>query len=75
MGRNNSKIRLRVTDVLFSGMSCKASCNVKDVLSCSPNGEIITKTSVRELGKPLTRKGTNGRHHDYIPYCGLFNQM
>nr|XP_058956299.1 alpha-1,3-mannosyl-glycoprotein 4-beta-N-acetylglucosaminyltransferase C-like [Pocillopora verrucosa] len=37
-------------------MSCKASCNVKDVLSCSPNGEIITKTSVRELGKPLTRK-------------------
>ena len=67
MGRNNSKIRLRVTDVLFSGMSCKASCNVKDVLSCSPNGEIITKTSVRELGKPLTRKGTKWKASRLYP--------
>ncbi|XP_022788951.1 alpha-1,3-mannosyl-glycoprotein 4-beta-N-acetylglucosaminyltransferase C-like isoform X2 [Stylophora pistillata] len=37
-------------------MTCEVSCNVKDILSCSPLGKIITKTSVRELGKSLTRK-------------------
>ena len=30
-----------------------------DFLSCSKDGEIITKTSVREIGNPLTKKGTD----------------
>ena len=29
-----------------------------DFVSCSKGGEIITKTSVREIGNPLTKKGT-----------------
>jgi len=29
-----------------------------DFVSCSKSGEIITKTSVREIGKPLRKKGS-----------------
>ena len=32
--------------------------SLDDFLSCSKGGEIITKTSVREIGNPLTKKGT-----------------
>ena len=43
---------------LFEGMNCKSSCSEDDVLSCSQNGaELITKSSVREIGKPIKRKG------------------
>ena len=44
----------------FLGTSCATtSITEDDFLFCSQNGEdVITKSSVREIGKPLTRKGT-----------------
>ncbi|KAJ7333068.1 Alpha-1,3-mannosyl-glycoprotein 4-beta-N-acetylglucosaminyltransferase C [Desmophyllum pertusum] len=41
---------------LSLGVNCETSCNQDDIVSCSQNGEVITKSSVREIGKPLTRK-------------------
>ncbi|KAL9965418.1 hypothetical protein ACROYT_G029217, partial [Oculina patagonica] len=41
---------------LSQSMNCETSCNRDDFVSCSQNGEIITKSSVREIGNPLTRK-------------------
>lgn len=41
----------------FVAMECKTSCEEDDFLSCSQNGvEVITKSGVREMGKPPTRK-------------------
>ena len=44
----------------FLGTSCATtSITEDDFLFCSQNGEdVITKSSVREIGTPLTRKGT-----------------
>lgn len=43
---------------VFKGKSCQTGCNLDDFVSCSKSGQIITKTSVREIGNPLTKKGT-----------------
>jgi len=41
----------------FVSMSCETRCKEEDFLSCSQNGsEVITKSGVREIGKPLTRR-------------------
>ena len=47
--------------ITFSlGTSCATTNGSEnDFLFCSQNGtDVITKSSVREIGKPLTRKGT-----------------
>ena len=42
---------------VFQGERFQAGA-LDDFVSCSKGGEIITKTSVREVGNPLTKKGT-----------------